>query len=95
MKMRDELAEKHEKQIEDLNSKYLSENENREPLRYTDYLQDDFIEGFDACECRYFPMIEKLESALKFYSLKSNYSVIDEGRNYDINYKTEGLCLTF
>lgn len=43
--------------------------------------------GFDACEAHYLPIIEKLESALKFYSLKSNYSLVDEGRNYHSDYK--------
>lgn len=27
------------------------------------------------------------EAALNFYSLKSNYSLIDEGRNYNVDYK--------
>lgn len=29
--------------------------------------------------------VDGLIDALKFYSLKSNYSVIDEGRNYSVN----------
>ena len=28
-----------------------------------------------------------MREALKFYSLKSNYSLVDEGRNYDVDYK--------
>ena len=28
-----------------------------------------------------------MREALEFYSLKSNYSLVDEGRNYDVDYK--------
>lgn len=31
--------------------------------------------------------IQKLREALEFYALKSNYSLCDEGRNYQVEYK--------
>jgi len=71
MKIRDELADKVNKHFEKIGAN-------------TD---DVFKYGFDACEARYLPIIEKLEGALKFYSLKSNYSLVDEGRNYSFEYK--------
>lgn len=71
MKLRDELADKVNKHFEKIGAN-------------TD---DVFKYGFDACEARYLPIIEKLEGALKFYSLKYNYSLVDEGRNYHSHYK--------
>ena len=87
MKLRDELAEKYEKEIEDAISAYLKIDENREPLRYTDDLDIDFAAGFDACEARYLPIIEKLEGALK-----TNIPYIDSIWNLTKQVEIENMC---
>lgn len=50
-----------------------------------------FLAGFAEGAAREKARAEKLVEALKFYSLKSNYSVIDEGRNYNSEYVTYEL----
>lgn len=32
-------------------------------------------------------LLDEVEKVLKFYSLKSNYSLVDEGLNYNVDYK--------
>jgi len=36
---------------------------------------------------QYKQLLDEVEKVLKFYSLKSNYSLVDEGRNYNVDYK--------
>ena len=46
---------------------------------HRDYSQNLNADLLDDCKA--------MREALKFYSLKSNYSLVDEGRNYDVDYK--------
>lgn len=36
---------------------------------------------------QYKQLLDEVEKVLKFYSLKSNYSLVDEGLNYNVDYK--------
>ena len=61
----------------------------------TEWAVMNYKSGFQATESfhqskvdKLTEIISKMKDALKYYSLKSNYSIIDEGRNYS----TELVC---
>lgn len=43
--------------------------------------------GFNQAASLMLKDLEVLAKALEFYTLKSNYSIVDEGRNYQVDYK--------
>lgn len=48
-------------------------------------LEGDGLKRSYILENKFETAAKELYEALKYYSLKSNYSVVDEGRNYNVN----------